>query len=429
MDSNDNYQEEALPPQEEIRILAGEHTRLQQEVKALEVQLMRKESEVRRATEENALVRELQSINQLTLRKATTRGSDVNQPGRARISEESLAEVVALENKIKLEDKRTGELERAANVVSNKIEDIEQSIVVRSETIHEIKDATGWERDNCAARGYVNPTNLLNEKHIVLRGLEEKQNTYKMVLAQLSARIEELTMELEPSKDVEQRIQEVKQMLESKQKELGELADTKKSLENLLYKKEKLLKACETKDDYKVIKQLEGDKRVLHNDLSRCLESTVSNTKAILAQEVRLRQLEMKLDALARFLDEALAPDEEDSLPEGVAPDATHVSLELFEQIQRQLAETRFLVSKRDTELDVLDARVEQVETKVNILHLAIVTRTATAANEAQEMDREYNVISTHLEYMRSEFEQEHARLLLQHEELSAKLAAAESIA
>lgn len=417
-----SYEEEGVlaeAPADDLNSLARHNGELQSEIKTLEVQLAKKESEVRRATEEHALRRELLTIQQMSLRKQTY---DNIQTGRIRIDSESLATVVALEDQIKLETKKTSELERQAEVCVVRLSDVEQNILNKSHQISLIKDTTGWERDHCAARGYTHPINAYRDHQRVITELEGKQNTVKGVLDKLSNKLETLTAELERRKNIDEELADANLMLKKKQMELAKLQDDKKSLARLLQKKEKMLKDTESKDDYKTVKLLEGEKRVLHNELARNHELTMTNSKSILAQEVRLRQLEMRLQAMNQFLQQVLTVSPEEPLPEGVEPGSDVVAVELFDAIQRELAISRHTVIQRDAQLEAQDAKVEQLEKKVNILHCAIVTRTATAAQEAKEMDNEYNVISVHLDYMRNEFEQEHHKLLMENESLRQKV-------
>lgn len=413
---------------QDLNSLARHNADLQAQIKSLEVELSQKESEVRRATEEHALRRELQTIQQMTLRKQSD--NDGSFQGRMRIDEESLARVVALENQIKLETKHTEELKRKAAILSNRLHDVELNTLAKSQKVALVKDATGWERDHCAARGYTNPINLHREHQRIISDLEGKQSTLRTVLDKLNAKLEFYTGELERRKTVDDDYNEAQMMLKQKQMDLEKLVDDKKSLERLLFKKEKLLKETESKDDYKTIRILEGEKRVLHSDLARQHEQILTNSKSILAQEVRLRQLEMRLLAMNQYLQQELQLTAEDVLPEGTSSNnddgssVAEVPVELFDGIQRELAVSRHTVIQRDAQLEAQDAKVEQLEKKVNILHCAIVTRTAAAAQEAKDMDKEYNVISVHLDYMRSEFEQEHGKLLAENELLRSRLQA-----
>jgi uncharacterized protein (DUF3084 family) len=113
-----------------------------------------------------------------------------------------------------------------------------------------------------------------------------------------------------------------------------------------------------------------------------------------------------------------------EELPESVDPGASEVPLEEFDRLQQELAVSRHTVSWRDAELEERDAKVEQLEKKINILHCAIVTRTASAGREQTEMEREHQILEDHLNYMRSEFELEFEKLSAENAALEAKLKA-----
>lgn len=408
---------------EDIKSLARHNEDLQAHIKGLELQLMRKEAEVRRASEEHTLRKELHTINQLSQRKQSA--NDGVQQGRLLINEESVAQLIALENSIKLENKKTQELEHQADLTADKLNEVEDHIIHRSQQLVQMKDATGWERDHCAARGYVNPVNSYRDRQRVIAELEEKQHTLKLVSDKCMLKLEALTTEIEHHATVEQEADLARARMKELNAFFEELTEKKKSLQRLLYKKEKILKDTESKDDQKAIRMLEGEKRVLHNELAKNRELTTNNSKSILAQEVRLRQLELRLVAVNQFLKQILPGlgDDDVALPEDMDPNASEVPVDRFDALQRELAISRHTVVQRDSQLEALDAKVEQLERKVNILHCAIVARTNTATQEAQEMEKEYSVISIHLDYMRSEFEQEQRKLLVENEELRSKLA------
>jgi hypothetical protein len=383
---------------------------------------MRKESDLRRATEERALLRELNTINQLTLRKLQ-REPTGEEP--LLISEESLAQVISLENRIKLEHKKTQELQSHGELVAKQLDDVENAISEKNNTIAIIKETTAWDRHGYASRGFANEENTFREHQLIVTQLEEKQKTLKDVSEKLDQKIQRLTAELETKKNIEEEIQEATKMLLGKQTELTDLTDRRKQLERIMAKKEKLLAGYDREDRYKSVRLLEGDKKVLHHELARTSEAVAVNTKSILAQELRLRQLEMRLQAINAFLQDLFADMERsEELPESVDPGASEVPLEEFDRLQQELAVSRHTVSWRDAELEERDAKVEQLEKKINILHCAIVTRTASAGREQTEMEREHQILEDHLNYMRSEFELEFEKLSAENAALEAKLKA-----
>jgi hypothetical protein len=394
-------------------------------LKSLQYQLARKEADLRRATEENYLMQELKTINQLTLRKAQTADND-GPAGRLGISDEALADVIANENKIKLATKETAALEAEAQLVASQADDVEAAIAQKSETIEMIIAQTGYERTRAASRGFINEDNRFREHQKILVGLDEKQRTYAINTAALTQRIEVLTADIEQRKSVDDDIAAAVQTLKERQALANKLEDDKKSLLRIMQRKDALLRTHDKTDDQRTIKQLEGDKRVLHNELCRCAEAITTNRKSIVAQAGRIRQLEAKLAAVNSFIRSVLDNDDtsEEDQPHGVARGATSVPLAQFEGLQAELAVSRNTIGDRDQQLLSCDAKVEQLERKVQILATAMITRTATTAQEEQELERECAVLANHLDLMKDEFDREYAKLTLENEQLQAKVAA-----
>lgn len=429
MEGSDEPSNAVAAPEGEAYLDAGTLSLVLEErknaLKSLQYQLARKEADLRRATEENYLMQELKTINQLTLRKAQTADND-GPAGRLGISAEALADVIANENKIKLATKETAALEAEAQLVASQADDVEAAIAQKSETIEMIIAQTGYERTRAASRGFINEDNRFREHQKILVGLDEKQRTYAINTAALTQRIEVLTADIEQRKSVDDDIAAAVQTLKERQALANKLEDDKKSLLRIMQRKDALLRTHDKTDDQRTIKQLEGDKRVLHNELCRCAEAITTNRKSIVAQAGRIRQLEAKLAAVNSFIRSVLDNDDtsEEDQPHGVARGATSVPLAQFEGLQAELAVSRSTISDRDQQLLSCDAKVEQLERKVQILATAMITRTATTAQEEQELERECAVLANHLDLMKDEFDREYAKLTLENEQLQAKVAA-----
>jgi hypothetical protein len=397
-------------------------------VKSLQYQLARKEADLRRATEESYLMQELKTINQLTLRKAQNADS-FGTEGRLAISDDALAEVIANEAKIKLATKETAALEAEAALVASQADDVEAAIAQKSEMIEMVIAQTGYERTRAASRGFVNEDNRFREHQKILMALDEKQRTYSLNTAALTLRIESLTAEIDARKSIDDDLVAARQMLKERQAQANKLEDDKKSLLRIMQRKDALLKSHDKQDDHKTIKQLEGDKRVLHAELGRCAEAITTNRKSIVAQAGRIRQLEARLASVNSFIRSVLDNDDtsEEDQPVGIARGATSVPLAQFEGLQAELAISRSTIEDRDQQLLQCDAKVEQLERKVQILATAMVTRTATTIQEEQELERECAVLANHLDLMKDEFDREYAKLMVENEQLQAKVSAQQS--
>jgi len=418
--------------EEDVRALGLQLEQRHADLRRLEVQAARKEIDLRRAIEERQLVNELRTVNQLTLRKVQASNMSSDQVGRLKISEDSLAQVVSLENQIRLEDQKTQELQAKAETASRLADQTEQSIAHLIQKIDRIKQTTGWDRDHCASRGYINLDNKVRELKKRLSALDDKQFSMRTETASLTARIEYLTTEVKQCQLVDQKIAESLEAIREKQVALADLADEKKSLNRIMQRKEVMLKSADKKDDMKSIKQLEGDKRVLHNELSRMSEAIATNAKSISAQEGRLRLMEARIAATNGFLrqvfDNMEKSDEDTATTVSGLARPNSVSLADFESLQQELAISRHTIAERDAELLRQDAQVEMLEKNISVLQNAIVSRTSTTQQDTIDLDRECQVLTEHLAMMKEEFMREYERLTHERDELTVMAASQEGV-
>lgn len=413
--------EGTVVPQSDVESLNAELKAKCEELKDAEARFQEKEAELRRAREELSLMKELETINQLALRKskADTGGA------KLKVSDDTLQQIIGLEDRIKQADKKTQELRKKGDTVQEQLERAEFSIESTTGRVNTIKDVTGWERHNYAARGFSNEANRFKQHQKNLQALEERQSTVKSVNADLTRKIESLTDELEALKPIDEEIVTAKAMLAQKQSEKLRVDDEMKSVQRIHYRKEKLASKSAVQDDYKAIKQIEGDKRVLHTELMKTIESKRGNEKSIQAQDYRMCQIEARLNSIAGFLHAAFK-DEEDSHEhrEGVEEGATAVPLPMFEDIQNNLVKARKVIALHDEKLDKLDADIELNEKKSTVLQHAIVARTAHAARENQEKERGRSNWADQMEGMQQEFEVEYERLTQENDDLRNRIAA-----
>ncbi|KEG11194.1 hypothetical protein DQ04_02871040 [Trypanosoma grayi] len=391
--------------------------------RSLELQVSRKEAELRRAKEEQVLLKELQTVNEITLRKKQQQ-DEVDSNNRLKISPESLAEVLALENEIKHERERTAKLQDSANTTFRQMEEVEKGIDDVSSRLALVKHATGWDRTDVDSTCGSLITNewMLRKKN--LTALHEEQETVKALTALLTERIEALTKELEAQGKKTEELTAAQETLRQKNTQYENILEELKSMERLTKKKERLLDTNHDKqcDDYKTLKLLEGDKKVLYSTLSKFRETNVSNSKSILSLEVRLRQLETKLEAVNLFLQQVFAEVEEEEPMENVPEDAMEVPLEQFEELCRELECSRETLIQRDDQLNAHDAKVEQLERKTTILQNAIASRATSAQLQVKGKEKEFETLMSHVDYMKAEFDEEYTKLSQENTALRAKL-------
>ncbi|ESL07031.1 hypothetical protein TRSC58_05286 [Trypanosoma rangeli SC58] len=391
----------------------------------LELQVARREADLRRAKEEQALLKELRTVNEVTLRKKQQR-DDAQDRRTLKISSESLAEVVALENEIKEENKRTTELKEAANTIARQMEDVERGIENVFSRMALVKDIARWNRMEAGALGGAVATNEWILRRRNLTALNEEQKTVKALSALLSERIEAINKEMEEDERKQEQLAAAQRDLVEANNKYGELIEDLKSTERLIKKKERMLDASANAskecNEYKKVKQLDGDKKVLYNTLSKFRESNVNNSKSILSLEVRLRQLETKLEAVNLFVQQVFAQVEEEELMEDISEDATEVSLQQFEEICRDLELSRETLIQRENQLNAHDAKVEQLGRKMLILQNAIASRATSAQLQIKGNEREFETLISHVDYMKAEFDEEYKKLSQENAMLQSKL-------
>jgi hypothetical protein len=385
------------------------------------LQLAHKEAETRRAVEEHHLQRELMVVEQMQMRKIEEHGA--TRANRMPISEESLAAVIALKDQIKLENKRKQELlhdaellERDANTVEDSVENAEQLLLAA-------EDNTGFKGGQ--GRLYENPVNMHRMHQKALMELETEQQTIKGITTKLTAQIEELSTELDSMKDADLQVAEAKAQLGGLEKERRDKSDDLAALKRISVKKDNMLRDLDTRDDHKKLRELEGNKKVLHSELMKSSEAVRVNHKAILANDERLRRLEAKLESVNEFLRVVFQPleegEESDSAehrPDGFADGDTTVPVEIFDELCGALADQRATLESRNDDMEKLDANIENYDRKVTIVHVAQEAREKMAAQEYTELERERLRLEEHVNQIEHEFEAEQSRLEVERERL-----------
>ncbi|KAF8275448.1 hypothetical protein TcG_08586 [Trypanosoma cruzi] len=417
----------AVTVQEDLCDLQTQLEQRRSQARNLELQVARKEAELRRAKEEQALLKELRMVNEVTLRKKQQK-DDAHDNTRLKISLESLTQVISLEDEIKNENRRTAELQDSANVITRQMEDVEKGIENVVSRLALVRQVTGRDgRENALLSGPATTSEWIMRKKN-LTALHEEQNTMKALSALLSERIEAINKEMEEQSQKAEQLAAAKQSLVETNKEYDALLEEMKSMERLIKKKERLLDASTAKesDDYKKIKQLEGDKKVLYGTLSKFRETNVNNSKSILSLEVRLRQLETKLEAVNLFLQHVFAQvEEEEETLENIPEDATEVPLQQFEELCRELELSRETLVQRDDQLNAHDAKVEQLGRKTFVLQNAIASRATSAQLQVKGKEKEFETLMSHVDYMKAEFDEEYKKLSRENAMLQSKLAQA----
>lgn len=406
------------------RTVSEELEKRRSEARSLELQVSRKEAELRRAKEEQELLKELQTMNRMITRKKDRQRSegDVEQ---LKISPESLAELIALKDQLKIENRKTAELQDAFNNTAVRLEDVERSVELKERQLIEAKYSTGWEKDRCSARTATAVKSEHKEKKMRLASLSEDHETLMRMSERLKAEVEVMQGKVESGKELDDNFAKAETELRDVERRFSELDKNLKSMERIHKKTERVLDTATCEDKYKTIRQLEGDKRVLHTDLTKFRDNNTSNSTSILSLEVRLRQLETRLESVNYFLQEVFAEVEDDEPMQDVAEDAAEVPVTHFENLCKALELFRETVVDRDKRLDEHDTTIEQLERKICILQSAIASREASSQLQARSREKQIaQLLSTHARH-RQELQMEHRRLVVENANLQHRVARA----
>lgn len=391
--------------------LAGAIVENQHQIKHLQLEATRKELAVQRAVDEQKLLQELETLDQMTLHKIQ-RG-DPNRPNRMMISDESLDRIVALQNAIKIASKEQQALDEESQRIHNDFDTVENAITEADQQLELSIENTGYTGQG--GRPYEALDNVYRRHQLELAELEKEQKTIKLTMGKLTDQIEELTAQLEAVKTVEDDLADADGHIADITREHDGNRDTLASLHRILAKKEKVLSDIDRKDLMKDLKKLEGDKRVHHSDLSKQVELIRINERAILANDERIRKLDARLLELEKVLPGIFAAEDDEGLSMGKppeVPETEEVSVGLFTDAIADLQEQRDTLAARDQRLEELDAAVEALERKIDIMHAAQESQTLKAANEIQEIDRERARLEQHVDQIAREFSAERNRLL-----------------
>ncbi|KAG5501158.1 hypothetical protein JIQ42_06156 [Leishmania sp. Namibia] len=401
--------------------ISEELERRRSEARNLELRVSRKEAELQRAKEEQALLKEMRTMNEMIIRKKERQRSEGVASG-LKISPESLAELKALEDELKLENRKTAELQSAADVTSRQMEEVERSLEHTDKELVEAKRSTGWDVDRNSARTETAVESEFKEKKRQLSLLASEQRTLTEMSERLKQQAEELEAKVDASEEMDNRFAEAEEELRQANTRLKELQEQLKSNVRINKKTERVLTAASKQNKYKSIRQLEEDKKVLHNHLCKLRETNVGNSKSILSLEVRLRQLETRLEAINGFLREVFAEVEDDEPMDDVPEGLAEVPLAQFEELSAALELSRETVAQRDDQLEEHDCKVEQLERKVMILQNAIASREVSSQVQARGRDKEQRVLYSTYSRRRSQLQIERAQLAVENTMLRNRL-------
>ncbi|KAG5478597.1 hypothetical protein LSCM1_05999 [Leishmania martiniquensis] len=410
-----------VPREGSPQSISEELERRRSEARSLELRVSRKEAELQRAKEEQALLKEMRTMNEMIIRKKEKQRNEGVVSG-VKISLELLAELRALEDELKLENRKTADLQRAADITSRQMEEVERSLEETDKQLVEAKRSTGWDVDRNSARTEAAMESEFKEKKRQLSLLASEQRALSETSERLKRQIEELQAKADAAEEIETRCAEAEEELRQANTRYKELEEQVKSNLRIHKKTERVLSGTDRQNKSKSIRQLEEDKKVLHSNLCKLRETNVGNSKSILSLEVRLRQLETRLEAANGFLREVFAEVEDDEPMDDVSEGSATVPLSQFEALSAALELSRETVAQRDDQLEEHDCKVEQLERKVMILQNAIASREVSSQVQTRGRDKQQRVLYSNHSRRRSQLQIELSQLAMQNKMLRSRL-------
>lgn len=403
----------------EVKASSNELEQARHDARVMELKLMRKEADLRRAEEEKVLRSELQDMNAMIVEKL--KNEELMAQSRLPLDLEHKAEIQALEDALKMEEERTKELERETQTMTDQILVVGSELEKQREKLDMVKHATAWDEDMVLAKEGAANLNEFLEKKKTLAGLHDEQQTEKGVSDRLTNEIEEMMAYLEQQKDLDDKIKEAQEMLEEEQRKHKELLDTKKALEQLRKKKERAL-LVPPNDDYKDIRILEAEKRAAHNAIVSIREKGSGNSNTLTSVDVRIRQLELKLKTINIFLQQHFSSEGSEKPREQIDEGASEVSLVKFKEVCHGIEESQSKLCSANDTLEGHDASIEQLQLKINVLRGALISNNMSSQLYFQQHEQDKNTLAAHLESLNAECEEVEAKVTEENQRLSRQL-------
>jgi hypothetical protein len=435
---------ELLVGTEEDRAFVKKAEQNESTIRQLQFQLGRVEEMRRAAVKETNLVREIRSINALTERKVVEAaakkqgdGDDDNNnndgvvaassaaatpiPKRKNqlpLTDETRARIIALEDQMVIENRRTQELRAESTLVASQVEKVEKEIAAIDGQLTVAEKATGRDRSGGVAYHEANLENVIGRLKASLAKLDNEQRTTFSVTSKLTQQIDELGAELEAMSEVDRLLAESNQTLLLKTREHEMLLEEVSRQNRIANKKEKAITTFSVEKDIAEFKRLENDKRMLHVELQKSQDSRRISSRAIEVNAVALRRVEAQLSGIANALAMVFEEAARDVVASGQRAPLHPVPIRDFEDVQHSLDETRKSIAVKDKQIDEIDAEIEALERKVDILQVAQQSKQSQAYLGYRQLVRERDELRSHLYQTDVEFKGAKQRLAQENEML-----------
>ena len=413
------------PSQEDVQFMRDAEAN-ETAIRELQFQLGRVEDLRRAAVKETSLVREIKSINALTQRKvdaggagggavvaagsSPAAGAGGQRPNQLPLTAETRAQIIALEDEMRNETRRTAELQEEAKLTHSQIDKLEREIAAVDAQLAVAERATGRPRTGGVTYHEANLENVIGRLKAGLAKLDEEQRTTFSTTTKLTRQIDDLGAELEAMSEVDRLLAEAQHTHVIKTREHELLLEEVNRQERIAAKKEKHIASYSAEKDVALFKRLETDKKMLHVEQQKAHEARRIAARAVEVNAVALRRLEAQLGGIAQTL--ALVFVHQQDVHDGQRAPAPHaVPIRDFEEVQRALEDCRRQIAGKDAQIEAVDAEIEALERKVDIVQVAQQSRQSAAYLGFRQLCKERDELRSHLAATDAEFRGERQRL------------------
>lgn len=411
---------------EEERAFVKQAEENEQRIREIQFQLGRVEEARRAAVKETNLVREIRSINSLTQRKVEQQqqSQDENQAAATTkrknqlpLTDETRARIIALEDQMAMESRRSFELNEEAKLVLSQVDKVEKEIAQVDGQLIVAEKATGRDRTGGVAYHESNLENVIGRLKASLAKLDNEQRTTFSITTKLTQQIDELGNELEAMSEVDRLLAESKEMLTLKSRECDLLNEQINRQNRISLKKEKAITSFSIDKDIAEFKRLENDKRMLHVEFQKAQDARRVSSRAIEVNAVALRRVEAQLSGIANALSMVFEEAARDTdMPSGQRAPLHPVPIRDFEDVQKALDDTRKQIKQKDYYIEDVDMQIEGLERKVDILQVAQQSKQSQAYLGYRQLVRERDELQNHLQQTDVEFKGARQRLAQENE-------------
>eukprot|EP01012_Entosiphon_sulcatum_P001728 TRINITY_DN10329_c0_g1_i1.p1 TRINITY_DN10329_c0_g1~~TRINITY_DN10329_c0_g1_i1.p1 ORF type:complete len:457 (+),score=130.44 TRINITY_DN10329_c0_g1_i1:25-1395(+) len=413
-----------------ITQLSDQLSQLERHVKGIERQLEQKNAELQRAEEERKILDELQTVNQMSIRKL-----ERERDPRHQLPAETLDNVIRLEDQLRHQKRKGEQALKEKKASETQVQRLDKELERVKLEIDQIQQETGWTPGPSTfkqPKDIRGQENRLQHLTVQVRRLEEEQRTNKQEQRQKTQQIEALSEQLDAKKHLEEDLYQAQTAIKMKDREIKELVDELKSLNRIHVKKDKLITARDgEKESQAKIRQLEGDKRFLQAELAKHVEARRHNDRTLKSQQYRISLLVARLEAIATAVKERRVDRSfRESLGGATGAEGVEltedgaVTVEAFENVQRDVEALRQQLLQRDAATVDRDTAVEALEKRVEVLAHSKRAESRASEAERKELAAQVEDLKRALDVQQQTFQRQVDALERENNQLRAKYGA-----